>query len=97
MNAEDHTSEVIGLSQHDTHGFCPEYTLRRHKYESLANAGSLEARRDWAEYVAPCDKFGGCNPYNGNFTAVVMPGCRPDRIRLVAYVLECKIGSSDLL
>src|SRR5689334_4491283 len=38
---------------------------------SLANAGCLEARRDWARYIGPAREFGGCNPIDGNFTALV--------------------------
>jgi len=87
---EDDTSVLVDLTQYDTHGFCPGYRFRRHLYESLANAGCYEARQDWIQYIGPVTEFGNCNPRNGNFTANVLPLCRPDRLKLVAYILECK-------
>ncbi|KAK3399185.1 isoprenoid synthase domain-containing protein [Sordaria brevicollis] len=64
------------------------YTLRRHKAETLANAGCYEARQDWIQYIGPIKEFGNCNPVNGNFTALVLPLTKPERLRLVAYILE---------
>jgi hypothetical protein len=88
--SEDQTSYIINISKYDTHGLCSNYTLRRHKYEVEANAGCHEARLDWAKYIGPVEQFGGYNPNNGNFTAVVLPLSKPERLRLIAYVLECK-------
>ncbi|KAI9155010.1 Terpene cyclase ATR13 [Paramyrothecium foliicola] len=90
MESEALYSHPLDIGQFDTHGFCPNYPLRRHKFESLANDGCIEARHDWAQHIGPAVEFGGCNPLNGNFTAVVLPLCRPERLRLVAYVLECE-------
>lgn len=42
------------------------------------------------QYIGPATEFGGCNPLNGNFTALVLPLCKPERLQLVAYVLECR-------
>ncbi|KAK4100847.1 terpenoid synthase [Parathielavia hyrcaniae] len=98
---DDHdgpTAETLDIAQYATHGFCPGFTLKRHRYETLANAGSHEARTDWAHYIGPSGEFGGCNPVNGNFTSLVVPLCRPDRLRLVAYVIESdssRSGSGD--
>jgi hypothetical protein len=85
----DETSFVIPLSNYNTYGLCQNYTLRRHKWEAEANAGCYEARRDWIKYIGPSKEFGGCNPVNGNFTATVMPLTRPERLGLIAYVIEC--------
>ena len=87
--SDDLTSYPLDLSQYDTHGLCTKYSLRKHKYESEANAGCQEARQDWIQNVGPVNQFGGCNPLNGNFTAVVLPLCKPERLRLLAYILEC--------
>lgn len=87
----DETSYLVSLSHYDTHSLCSDYTLRRHKYESEANAGCYEARQDWIKYVGPIEEFGGCNPINGNFSAVVLPLTKPERLRMIAYVLECTI------
>lgn len=67
----DEPSYLVSLSHYDTHSLCSDYTLRRHKYESEANAGCYESRQDWIKYVGPIEEFGGCNPINGNFSAVV--------------------------
>ena len=89
--SDDETSYLVSLSHYDTHSLCSDYTLRRHKYESEANAGCYEARQDWIKYVGPIEEFGGCNPINGNFSAVVLPLTKPERLRMIAYVLECTI------
>jgi hypothetical protein len=88
--SDDLTSYLVPISQYDTHGLCSNYTLRRHKCEVDAKAGCLEARSDWIKYIGPVEQFGGCNPINGNFTVVVLPLSKPERLRLIAYVLECE-------
>lgn len=52
---------------------------------------------DWIRYIGPAPEFGGCNPVNGNFTALVLPLCKPERLQLVAYVLGCRhpVPSND--
>jgi hypothetical protein len=88
---DDHTSTPFDMAAFDgTQSFCTGYPLRRHRFESLANRGSHEARQDWMRYIGPIktDQFGGCNPRNGNFTALVLPLVRADRLMTVAYVLE---------
>ncbi|KAJ4018779.1 hypothetical protein NW752_005907 [Fusarium irregulare] len=88
MDPYSRTSELVDISRFDTQGLCAEYQLRRHKFEDLADAGCHQARSDWIKYVGPVNEFGGCNHINGNFSAVVLPLCKPDRLELVAYVLE---------
>ncbi|XP_014550358.1 hypothetical protein COCVIDRAFT_31875 [Bipolaris victoriae FI3] len=85
---DDAVSFTVPLSKYDTDGLCMNYTLRRHNWEAEANAGSHEARLDWAKYVGPTEQFGGCSPINGNFSALALPLTKPERMRLVAYVLE---------
>ncbi|OBS27869.1 hypothetical protein FPOA_01811 [Fusarium poae] len=82
------TSDLVEISRFDTRGLGAGYKLRRHKFEHLADAGCHKARSDWIKHVGPLNEFGGCNHVNGNFSAVVLPLCRPDRLELVAYVLE---------
>ena len=88
MDPYSRTSELVDISRFDTQGLCAEYQLRGHKFEDLADAGCHQARSDWIKYVGPVNEFGGCNHINGNFSAVVLPLCKPDRLELVAYVLE---------
>ncbi|KAK4185022.1 isoprenoid synthase domain-containing protein [Podospora australis] len=82
------SSDIDAAETLDLHGFCPKYPLARHKHEVLANAGCADARQDWIKHIGPASEFGGCNPVNGNFTALVLPLCKPERLRLVAYMLE---------
>jgi hypothetical protein len=87
--SDDVTSYLVPISQYNTYGLCSNYILRRHKCEVEANPGCREARLDWIKYIGPIEQFGGCNPINGNFSAVVLPLSKPERLRLIAYVLEC--------
>jgi hypothetical protein len=87
---EDLTSYAVDISQHDTQGFADCFPARRHKYETQTNSGCHEAREDWSRYIGSVDEFGNVNPINGNFTALVLPLCKPERLRLIAYTLECK-------
>jgi ophiobolin F synthase len=93
----DDTSYEVDISSYNVNGFCEDYTLRRHKFEAQANAGCQEARADWLRYVGPVEEFGGFNAIDGNFTALVLPLCRPGRLRLVAYILECKCVTNHIL
>jgi ophiobolin F synthase len=86
----DATSYNIPISSYDTHGLCRDYPLRRHKWEAEANAGCHEARLDWIKYVGPSDDFGVANPINGNIVAMALPLAKPERLRLVSYLFECK-------
>lgn len=90
MDPYSETSDLVDISRFDTHGLGANYKLRRHKFEHLADTGCHKARSDWVKYIGPLTEFGGCNHINGNFSAVVLPLCRPDRLELIAYVLECK-------
>ncbi|KAK4119290.1 terpenoid synthase [Parathielavia appendiculata] len=88
MDEDERTAETLDLAQYATHGFCQGYPLKRHRYETLDNAGCYEARRDWAKYIGPAREFGGCNPFDGNFTSLVLPLCKPERLKLIAYIIE---------
>ncbi|EDU48658.1 geranylgeranyl pyrophosphate synthetase [Pyrenophora tritici-repentis Pt-1C-BFP] len=85
---DDATSYIIPLSTYDTHGLCTNYPLRRHKWEAEANAGSQQARSDWIKYIGPIEEFGTCNPINGNYPAVALPFTKPERLSLIAYLME---------
>jgi hypothetical protein len=89
---DDTASSIVDISHYALDGFCKGYSLRKHKNEIEADAGCYEARRDWTNYIGPVKEFGGCNPINGNFTAVVLPLCKPERLRIAAYILECTLS-----
>ena len=84
----EETSRPIDHFSYNNHGFSSGFKLRRHKYEHLADEGSRQCRSDWLRCVGPVDKFGNCNPYSGHFGAVVIPLCKPERLRVVAYIFE---------
>lgn len=86
---EDKTSYLVERSAPDIQGFCHNYPLRRHKFEDKANEGSYQCRADWAEYIGPIGRWGNCNPWEGHFGAVVLPLCRPERLPVISYILEC--------
>jgi ophiobolin F synthase len=86
---DDATSYIVPLSNFDTHGLCTKYTLRRHKWEAEANAGSHKARSDWIKYVGPVKQFGICNPINGNYPAIALPFTKPERLSPIANLMEC--------
>lgn len=77
-------------------GFCDQYSLRRHKHEDKADQGCLRLREDWEKYIGPIERWGSCNPFEGNFGSVVLPMCRPDRLALVCYIFECKFLTFDI-
>jgi hypothetical protein len=85
----DKTSVLIKPMLYDTLGFCENYAVRRHKHEEDANKGSHEARTDWCKFIGPIDKFGGCNPFSGHFVSLVLPMCKPERLDVISYILEC--------
>lgn len=74
----------------DIGGFCDQYSLRRHKHEEKADQGCLSLREDWERYIGPIERWGSCNPFEGNFGSMVLPMCKPDRLALVCYIFECK-------
>ncbi|EFQ93661.1 hypothetical protein PTT_08883 [Pyrenophora teres f. teres 0-1] len=88
MPNNDATSYTVPLSNYDTLGLCKNYTLRRHKWEAEANAGSQEARSDWIKYIGPIEDFGTCNPINGNHPAISLPFTKPERLSVIAYMME---------
>ncbi|CAG8218609.1 unnamed protein product [Penicillium nalgiovense] len=95
MNYDSHPqygeiSYVVRRQTPDIDGLCHDYTLRRHKYEKRANEGSFRCREDWKQYIGPIERWGNCNPYEGHFASVVLPLCKPERLELVSYNLECE-------
>ncbi|GLB12133.1 terpene cyclase [Aspergillus tubingensis] len=84
----DDTSDQVPRASRDLQGFCRDYPLRRHKFEDWANTGSQQCRNDWEQYIGPIERWGCCNPWEGHFSAVVLPFCRPDRIAIISYCFE---------
>jgi hypothetical protein len=90
---DDETSYEVRRQAPDIDGLCYDYTLRHHKYEGQANKGSLRCREDWKRYIGPIERWGNFNPYDGHFSSVVLPLCKPDRLELVSYILNVSYAS----
>jgi hypothetical protein len=87
--SSDQTSYLVQRSSPDIEGFCKGYPLRRHKLEDESNKGALRCRGDRVEFIGPIERWGCCNPWEGNFAAVVLPFCKPERLAIISYILEC--------
>jgi ophiobolin F synthase len=79
----DAASHVVTIEDDTLQGFSRDFTLRK------ANDGSHLLRKDWQRFIGPIDAFGGCNPYQGNFTSLALPYTQPERIGICAYFIEC--------
>ncbi|KAF3925762.1 Dimethylallyltranstransferase [Dactylellina cionopaga] len=86
----DSTSTLLDIAAFNRQGFCEAegYELRIHKFAGEAQAGTDELRSDWSSYVGPLKEWGNDNAIDGNFIALSIPMCRPERLRLVAYAFE---------
>jgi hypothetical protein len=93
-------SEVVGhdvysypvdISLQERLGFGAGYQLRRHNnaLEAEANHAVHSARQDWHRYIGPIETFGNANPYHGNALSIALPFTLPDRVAVIAYLLEC--------
>ncbi|RHZ58361.1 hypothetical protein CDV55_105563 [Aspergillus turcosus] len=86
--SDDQTSSIVPRPTPDIEGFCKEYSLRRHRFEDESNKGSLQCRADWVDFIGPIERWGCCNPWEGNFGAVVLPFCKPERLAIICYIFE---------
>ncbi|KAF7125867.1 hypothetical protein CNMCM5793_002160 [Aspergillus hiratsukae] len=85
---DDQTSYLVPRSSPAIQGFCKGYPLRRHRFEDESNKGSLQCRADWVEFIGPIERWGCYNPWEGNFGAVVLPFCKPERLAIICYIFE---------
>ncbi|RGP72470.1 terpenoid synthase [Fusarium sporotrichioides] len=88
MDPYSETSELVKISRFDTQGLGVNHQSRRHKSDHLADAGSHKARSDWLKDIGSLREFGGYNHISRNFSALVLPLYRPDRLELLAHVPE---------
>ncbi|KAJ5116916.1 Variediene synthase [Penicillium angulare] len=84
----DALSHELSRKDPRIHGFCEEYPPRRHNYKNKADEGCLNLRADWEKYIGPIERWGSCNPFEGNFSYVVLPLCLPERLSLLSYIFE---------
>ncbi|KAK3377643.1 isoprenoid synthase domain-containing protein [Podospora didyma] len=90
-------SHLLDASAYDTDGLCGGLLIRVHKHAELATAGALRAQRDWKELIGPLTSnfCGSLAPIS--LTAVAAPGCRPERLEIVSYVIELGFLCDDLM
>ena len=88
----DGLSYIVSSGPSGVDGLCCNYELRRHRYEHLADEGAQSCRDDWVKYIGPLERWGCCNPWEGNFGSVVLPFCKPERLALMSYIFECMYG-----
>jgi hypothetical protein len=86
----DLASSPVHVSLQQRLGFGVGYEPRRHNNEAGINRATHSARLDWQRYIGPIDKFGGANPYHGNFVSLVLPFTLPDRVAVLTYLIECR-------
>jgi ophiobolin F synthase len=85
----DAVSHIVTIEDDTFRDFSRGFTLRKAKDEAATNDGSHLLRKDWQRFIGPIDAFGGCNPYQGNFTSLALPYTKPERIGICAYFVEC--------
>lgn len=90
----DEVSHLVSRQTSGIDGFCHDYPLRRHKYEQKADEGTFRCREDWRKNVGSVCRWANYNPFQGNFMALVLPLCRPERLALVSYFNESKFWLS---
>jgi hypothetical protein len=86
----DLTSRPVQISLRERLGHGVGIQLRRHKNEAEINRATHSARQDWRRYIGPIDTFGNANPYHGSFVSLVLPFTLPDRVAVLAYLIECQ-------
>ena len=63
--------------------------LRKSIHEDLANRGSENFKRDWAQMVGPVGDFvGGDSNPKGHIVAICYPEVLPERIELLSYFFD---------
>jgi hypothetical protein len=77
-------SSVVDPSEYDLQGVSdPAIELRRHKNPEFEVIGALHAQQDWKQHVGPLQEpYRGCFSPHGNFMAVAVPECIPERLEI---------------
>lgn len=83
-------SSILDPDEYDLRGVCdPSLKVRRNNYPQYEVTGTLRAQEDWKRYVGSIKEsyWGGLSPY-GNFMAIAIPECIPERLEIVSYANE---------
>lgn len=82
-------SFAVDASEFDGDGLFEGVPLRASKYQVLSDMAIIRADQDWREHVGPLPTvYRGSLHRRYNATAATVPECLPDRIEVVAYMIE---------
>nr|UXN86878.1 Bifunctional terpene synthase [Didymosphaeria variabile] len=91
-------SHLIDPSSYDNQCLCDGIPLRCHRNSDIEEFGLMRLRNDWQKHIGslPSTTYGGQGPQY-NFTAVTIPECLPERLEIVAYIMEFAFLHDDLV
>ncbi|KAK4034307.1 isoprenoid synthase domain-containing protein [Parachaetomium inaequale] len=93
-------SHLVDPSSYDAtlDGLCADIPLRVHRNAELADRGALRAQKDWQRVTGslPPGHAGVIGPEH-NFVSTCMPEILPDRLELVAYIVELAFLADDVI
>jgi fusicocca-2,10(14)-diene synthase/ophiobolin F synthase len=93
-------SHLMDPSSYDAtlDGLCTDIPVRVHRNAELADRGALRAQKDWQRVAGPLSQgHAGVIGPEHNFVASCMPEILPDRLELVAYIVEITFLIDDLI
>lgn len=86
--AEEDICIVLDMNGFDTDGLGLRLPARIHKSHREIDEATIKLRRDWAKQVGTITEFGQYNPFHGNFIALALPTCLPERVSVLARLSE---------
>ncbi|KAF2756361.1 terpenoid synthase [Pseudovirgaria hyperparasitica] len=92
-------SYMIDPESYDNQGLCVGIPVRVSRYSYLDDAATVRLRNDWRKYVGPlpATSLGGNMGPLYNFTSAAIPECRPERLGIVAYIMEFGFLHDDVI
>ncbi|KAK4151149.1 isoprenoid synthase domain-containing protein [Chaetomidium leptoderma] len=91
-------SHLTAASGHDITDLCGDIPVRVHRNAELADRGALRAQKDWQRLFGslPPGYAGTMGPEH-HFVSTCMPETLPDRLELVAYIVEITFLIDDMV
>ncbi|CAJ2510072.1 Uu.00g059720.m01.CDS01 [Anthostomella pinea] len=96
---EFHYSQVVDPPAWNSQGLCDGLPLREHLNPELEVAGVNRLRDDWEKFVGPIPPGSnrGCLGSPHHMCSFAIPECLPERLELVAYIMEFGFLHDDLI
>ncbi|KAG8526296.1 uncharacterized protein KY384_000289 [Bacidia gigantensis] len=85
------TSRLVDPSDYQLEGLdglCDDVPFREHNDPIKGDIGAIRAQEDWKRLVGPLKDFKGGLAPRGNFVAMTMPECLPERLEVISYASE---------